>query len=163
MYILTYFYVDCKCGLQCVNYFLCSLHSFLLLNTFLKCSWKLAWIWRHAALTHTSCIFQVDYTYVVVFDFWKCRINNVSCLKNTTYCTELKVDMGFFSAHGRQFCSKYTSKLYTIISLYVVTVRNFWLFTLLIFIFSIILMLFVLQVETDNYLGNTVLKVLVSQ
>jgi hypothetical protein len=36
--------------LQFVNYFLCSLLKILLFNTFSKFSWKLAWIWRHAAL-----------------------------------------------------------------------------------------------------------------
>jgi hypothetical protein len=38
------------CHLQWEKYFLCSLHNILLFNTLSKLAWKLAWIWRHAAL-----------------------------------------------------------------------------------------------------------------
>jgi hypothetical protein len=40
----------CKCLLQFENYSLCSLRKIILFNTLSNFSWKLAWIWRRAAL-----------------------------------------------------------------------------------------------------------------
>jgi hypothetical protein len=44
--------MDCKCCFQCENYFLCSRHNILLSNTLSNFSWKLAQIWRRAALNY---------------------------------------------------------------------------------------------------------------
>jgi hypothetical protein len=61
-------FVSADC-LQCVNYFLCSLQNILLLNTFSKFSWKLAWIWRHADLT---CLWNQIYLFLSYMVFEIC-------------------------------------------------------------------------------------------
>jgi hypothetical protein len=48
-----YFFLDCKCRLQYVNYFICSTcstHKFYFDDTFPKLSWKLIWILKRAGL-----------------------------------------------------------------------------------------------------------------
>jgi hypothetical protein len=54
-------FLECKCWLQYVNYYFCSPYNILLLNTFLKFSWKLTWIWRRAALKELKRFWSTNY------------------------------------------------------------------------------------------------------
>jgi hypothetical protein len=52
-------FLDCKCWLQYVNYFICPPNNILLSNTFPKFSWSLTWIWRCAALNENCHTFSL--------------------------------------------------------------------------------------------------------
>jgi hypothetical protein len=66
-------YVDCKCCLQCVNYFLCSFHNILLLNTFSKFSWQLACCCKEAFLIYDAKAFH-DHLHEFMLIFIRTRV-----------------------------------------------------------------------------------------
>jgi hypothetical protein len=93
MYILTSILVicvDCKCRLQCINYFFVHLQNFTFKYIF-KIFMKLAWIWRHAALRF-NVLFKKSMEcagfFLILFYF---------CLFQITLCVKLsKQPMSFF-------------------------------------------------------------------